>query len=274
MKKSEIIPARVFVLTAKNSHNAVVLRRGPSAIVGVYSWNLENDDVQVRQWLKGRIYEYQSDLSPSGKYLIYSANKKGDGYTVISRAPWIKAISHWDNGGFWGGGIFLGNRSYMLYDGIDSTYNLKDKDLIWISRDILFDKERALSPIENALVEHGLYAARLVERGWSIEMDNKERMVFVKRLDGHCTLEKVFVKGGMPRIEGKGSYWEFHRIVAGNDVHEQPDWEWCEWIGGYLLWSEKGCLYRGALDEKCAVKGKKLVYDFNPDRFEERIAPY
>jgi hypothetical protein len=66
-------PARLHLLTARNSSNGIVIRRGPSKQVCILHWDRVNNLFTVSQWLKGRIYERRSDISLSGKYWIYFA---------------------------------------------------------------------------------------------------------------------------------------------------------------------------------------------------------
>jgi hypothetical protein len=103
-------PARLYCLLARNARMGVIFRRGPSRCVLLIRWNLANDTFQTGQWLKGRIYERRSDLSPSGEKLIYfAANHKPPLYswTALSKPPWLTAIAFWPKGDCWnGGGIF------------------------------------------------------------------------------------------------------------------------------------------------------------------------
>ena len=69
----ERIPARLHVILAREAPKAVVFRRGPSGQVCTLGWDLETDTFTMGQWLKGRIYEYRSDLSPDGELMIYFA---------------------------------------------------------------------------------------------------------------------------------------------------------------------------------------------------------
>ena len=69
----ERIPARLHVILARQAAKAVVFRRGPSQQVCTLGWDLETDTFTMGQWLKGRIYEYRSDLSPDGELMIYFA---------------------------------------------------------------------------------------------------------------------------------------------------------------------------------------------------------
>ena len=69
----EQIPARLHAILAREAAKAVVFRRGPSGQVCTLGWDLETDTFAMGQWLKGRIYEYRSDLSPDGEFMIYFA---------------------------------------------------------------------------------------------------------------------------------------------------------------------------------------------------------
>ena len=53
MKKPPI-PARIFVLLARDSETAVVIRRGPSKVIQLVRWNTGTDEFEPGQWLKGR----------------------------------------------------------------------------------------------------------------------------------------------------------------------------------------------------------------------------
>ena len=72
-QQPEQIPARLHVILARNAAKAVIFRRGPSQQVCTIGWVLEKDTFTMGQWLKGRIYEYRSDLSPDGEFMVYFA---------------------------------------------------------------------------------------------------------------------------------------------------------------------------------------------------------
>ena len=71
--RPEPVPARLHAILAREAPKAVVFRRGPSGQVCTLGWDLETDTFTMGQWLKGRIYEYRSDLSPDGELMIYFA---------------------------------------------------------------------------------------------------------------------------------------------------------------------------------------------------------
>jgi len=69
------VPARLFMVFARNSSTAVIFRRGPSKWVQLIKWNTKTDAFEPGQWFNGRIYERRADLSPDGSLLIYFAQK-------------------------------------------------------------------------------------------------------------------------------------------------------------------------------------------------------
>ena len=72
-QRPEPVPARLHVILAREASKAVIFRRGPSDQVCTLGWDLVTDTFAMGQWLKGRIYEYRSDLSPDGELMIYFA---------------------------------------------------------------------------------------------------------------------------------------------------------------------------------------------------------
>ena len=82
------ISARVHVLLAQNSPQAIVIRRGPSKQVAVIGWDRSDDSFTVGQWLKGRIYPRRCDISSDGSHWIYFAmDKHSQTYTVVAKVP-------------------------------------------------------------------------------------------------------------------------------------------------------------------------------------------
>jgi hypothetical protein len=254
-------PARVFALIPEKSDKAIIIRRGPAKVVGVFQWDVKTDEITSFQWLKGRVYEYFSDISPRGNYLIYSANKKGDGYTVISRSPWLKALSFWNNVGGWGGGIFLGENKYLLYDGSEAYGKFRSKEFM-------------PSNTGRQLLKNGVYPARLQRRDWSIKSQRKSEIIFNKTIRKDIFFEKIWQRNIGERLKGKGEFSEFHRLVIGSRIIELHTWEWGEWLNDNFVWSENGCLFRASLENGTDIGEPCLIYDFNLSQFEEKIAPY
>ena len=269
-------PARIHVLVPSQSERAVVIRRGPSQRTGVFSWNTLTDEVALGQWLKGRIYERRSDVSPDGAYWIYFAmnghwgsESKGS-WTAIARAPFLKAVEFFPKGDCWhGGGLFLGKRSYWLndgygHDGTSSSSRLSRVDVVdWLQN---YGGECP-----------GVYYNRLQRDGWTLTARGSngrydEWAIFEKPASAKWTLRKICHEQiGAPK--GKGCYWDEHALVSeSGETQEFSDWEWAEVVGRSVVFAKEGALYRlSYLDRK---RSESLVHDFNGYLFENAVAPY
>jgi len=272
-------PARIHVLLSSQSSKAVVLRRGPSKTVCSVLWDRKLDKFEVGQWLKGRIYERRSDISPDGKYMIYFAlngkwdSETGGSWTAISRPPWLKAIVLLSKGDAWqGGGIFTGNNLYWLNDGCGHK-------LIHDNKEVHRDKKFVPDTYYGGECT-GVYYIRLQRDGWKYKDHIRkgpwdEYTVFEKATPHGWTLRKIaHEQVGAP--VGKGVYWDEHELEhsENNVILEFPNWEWADLDGESLVWAEKGCLYRAGINEKDGPLETRLLYDFNEMELEPLAAPY
>ncbi len=98
------VPARLFVLLAREAPVGVILRRGPSKWVQLIKWNTESDTFEAGQWFRGRVFEYSGDLSPDGRLFFYIAHKRdnqqdrpdySDGWMAVSKPPYFTALALW-----------------------------------------------------------------------------------------------------------------------------------------------------------------------------------
>ena len=118
-------PAHLYFIIARNADLAIIFRRGPTNWTQLISWNLKDDSFTFGQWFHGRIFERRSDLSPSGKYLLYFAGdwrrkrrEFGPTWTAISRPPYYTALALWQEMGTWGGGgTFIEDHHVVLSSG-------------------------------------------------------------------------------------------------------------------------------------------------------------
>lgn len=256
-----------------------MIRRGPSDSVCTLLWDRKTDTFEVGQWLRGRIYERRSDLSPDGKYLIYFAlsgkwaSETGGSWTAISRSPWLKALVLLGKGDAWnGGGLFTGKNRYWVNDGCGHTII---RDYMELRRDMKFQ------PREYYGGEcTGVYYERLQRDHWKyishLSAGSFDACtVFEKPLPGGWTLRKyAHEQVGSP--PGKGCYWDEHELEHREYDRRStfPDWEWADLDGSSLVWAEKGCLYRAGIEGRDGLKEPKLLHDFNAMKFEPIVAPY
>jgi hypothetical protein len=267
-------PARLHVLLARDAKVGLVIRRGPSKSVCTVLWNRTSNKFKLGQWMRGRIYERRSDLSPDGKYLIYFAmNGRWDSetkgsWTAISRVPYLKAVSLFAKGDCWhGGGLFLSDKEFWLNDGYGHT---ELKSVKQLRRNV-----SARPPTNYGGECLTVYYNRLQRDGWV--MDSKEHQgatVFEKNLPKSWVLRKLtFAETGAP--PGRGCYWDAHELK-----HEPTgtllafgDWEWADFVDRRLVFAVDGKLFAARLGSGKII-GQKLLYDFNQMKFQAIPAPY
>jgi hypothetical protein len=272
------IAPRLHVLLARDKPVGLVIRRGPSKQVATIGWDRRSDRFQVGQWLKGRIYERRSDLSPDGKYLIYFAmnglwetEAKGS-WTAISRAPYLKALAMFPKGDGWhGGGLWTARTTYWLNDGYGHSVMRQSSAV---------HRDAAFRPAASYGGEcPGVYYNRLVQDGWSFighaEVGEwRSRTTFEKPLTYGWTLRKIaHSEVGAP--VGKGFYWDEHELVDGRTgtTTAQPNWEWADLDGKRLVWAEHGTLKVGKITPEGLADGR-LLFDSTDMTFTPLKAPY
>lgn len=272
-----MIPPRIHVLLARDAPLGVVIRRGPSRAVCTLLWHLEEDRFELGQWLRGRIYERRSDLSPTGSHLIYfaadwRAQRRDEGaWTAISRAPHLKAVTLYDNlkSTYYGGGLFTGASSYWL-NGCGSVI----RDNGETQRDLAYEPA---GPGNSECL--GVYYPRLLRDGWTLVERIRTGVycgldLFEKPLPAGWTLRKIaHAEIGAP--EGRGCYWDEHELVhrATGRADKHPDWEWAEVRNERLLWAANGALWSGRVAEADLVARRQLI-DLTAMQFEAIAAPY
>ncbi|MEW6736860.1 MAG: hypothetical protein AB1489_36570 [Acidobacteriota bacterium] len=269
---------RIHVLLARDGQLGVVIRRGPSKHVCTMLWDRHRDEFQIGQWMKGRIYERRSDLSPNGKYLIYFAmNGKWDSqakgsWTAISRVPYLKALAIFPKGDCWhGGGLFTSNRTYWLNDGYGHSLL---RDSTEVQRDLKFQQTgyfggECLS----------VYYPRLLRDGWNLTERVKVAAwqhydIFDKPVNKEWVLRKI-AHAEIGAAAGKGCYWDEHELLhtkTGTSI-KYPDWEWAEIDKKRLVWANGGKLFTSKV-AKDGLTNEIQLFDFSEMAFEPIQAPY
>jgi hypothetical protein len=289
-------PPRLHVLLARQSPTAVIIRRGPSKQVCTIGWNRRRNDFRVGQWLKGRIYERRSDLSPDGRHLIYFAmngrwkSETGGAWTAISRAPFLKAIGLWGKGDCWhGGGLFIDSQRYWLNDRFGHR-ELRAPDRL---------KRIPGYPFQHYFGGEcpGVYYLRLLRDGWKFVERRTGSIpeyvpdpagkptrfpipipphvdVFEKEA-GHGWLLWKLAHNISDRGEGKGCDYDEHALVrrSSGEILSFPTWEWADCGSDRLMWAERGKLHTARLESKGLTAVKELL-DCNSMEFEPLVAPY
>jgi hypothetical protein len=281
-------PCRLFVLMATKGPRAVVIRRGPSRRVCTVGWDRATDTFTTGQWLKGRLYEHLSDISPDGAHLLYAAGDhkwepKGFGtWIALSRAPYLKAIGFWPGWGAFAGGLFGAPREYWL------GWKTESDGVRWPPRELRRLEER---PWPGA----GIYESRLLRDGWRwvqswqrIPMSeliagvlagvrlglDRPAATYEKSVGAGWVLRKVTHEGGSRR-QGRGLFFETNCLVSLDRDREIRcgGWEWADLDGDRLVWAEAGRLWAGRTGRD-GLRDAILLHDFRSMTFEPIEAPY
>jgi len=204
--------------------------------------------------------------------MIYFAGRATTAWTAISRVPWLKAIVYLEKGDRWqGGGLFTSSSTYWVNG---SGCHLPARGESRLAPDLKFEPDGSYGgecP--------GVYYRRLQRDGWTLKDGLGEgacdrSAIFEKRLPRGWLLRK-YAHADIHHPPGAGCYWDEHELE-----HPQlqvrlmnPQWEWADLDRGTLVWAEKGRLYRAELlDERLGEA--RMIFDFNPMKFEAREAPY
>lgn len=272
--------ARISVLLARQAPVGVILRRGPSKRVLMIRWDLERDTFEAGQWLKGRVYEEQCDLSPRGDLLIYCAAKptgEDDGtWTAISRPPYFTALALWPLDGTWqgGGGIFLSPTQVVLSHiepepELAAGFSLPP--WLMVSPDIALN----MAPTASIFTEnrrfwdgwHLLEKTTAVE-GATIEMTD----LWARRWPRLSPSVMLRVR---TQVNGRGPHPRTYELKGDSGVVSLGAADWADWCpSGDLLLAREGRIYRIGNHRYPESNGfvKELI-DLSPLQFEEREAP-
>lgn len=255
----EIVPARLFLLFARDANIAVIFRRGPSRWVQVVLWRTDIDTFEEGQWFHGRIYERRADLAPDGSLLIYFASKfnaatiKDRSYTyawtAISKPPFLTALALWPKGDCWhGGGSFKDNRTVVLNHKVEVASphpNHKPSQLkVTLKKNVHGEDD----PI---------YSERLERDGWRLEQEWKvENRGYPQMFSTTQPEIRTKLRPGTSQslqlirsIHGLNCSEEFVLIDRRRSVNLDSA-SWADWDQqGRLVIAAQGRIYTGALDE-------------------------
>ncbi|MGH9719745.1 MAG: hypothetical protein ACRD8O_06000, partial [Bryobacteraceae bacterium] len=176
-----------------------------------YSWDRKSDRFTPGQWLRGRIFERRSDLSPDGRYMIYfamngkwSSETRGS-WTAVSRAPWLKAVVLFGKGDCWnGGGLFTWKSNYWLNGGYGDFPIRESRDDYEVRRDLGFEPPRLYG--DECL---GVYYVRLQRDGWVLKERRRasDRIAVFEKPLSHGWVLRKYAHETIEREPGRGCYW-------------------------------------------------------------------
>lgn len=153
-------------IIARDRNIAAIIRRGPSKLIQLSKWDIDNNKIEKGQWFKGVIRAESCDLSPDGKLFIYVAEKYKKGkidptisssWTAISKLPYLTALTLWPINGYQvGGGIFHDDNNLELFHlENNSKYHKK------------FSSPKLKFELNNSQTGYS-YLAKLKLNGWKV----------------------------------------------------------------------------------------------------------
>lgn len=253
-------PARLHVIPAAGCDLALVLRRGPSRHVAACLWNRKHGSLELGQWLKGRIYEHRSDLSPDGRHMIIFAGNGQHWWTAISRAPYLRALAYMPVDHTWHGGGAFDDHGGVFFNGFHGPEVLPDGLRLAVPG--------ALPAASDGVHMGGLYAARMALRGWQDASGEGYQQRLTKPTVNGWNLHQTFTLGARDRGLLSNTY-----TLIFKDKVIQTDWEWAEpWAHGLQV-ARAGAVWFFPLS-KVGLGTAEMIHDFNDMEFENRKAPY
>jgi hypothetical protein len=277
--KVTTVPARLFVILAREAPIGVILRRGPSKWVELILWHTDTDYFEHGQWFKGRIYERACHLSPDGTKFLYFGSKyhlqKWDAstqqydrtimheWTAISRPPYYTALALWPNvneNEAWGG-FFLDNSTLFLQGKTKAPVQGR-----------LPKRWKVIQATENT---EKYRRKRLLLDGWNIEQERIWQFP-----PGKCVQPEVQRKRntigstvGRYSIVLETDFYSHHYSIeeeTSKEVISFSDTTWMDFDHqGRLVFTSQGKLFASPADEL----NPRVVADFNSDEPTEVIAP-
>lgn len=238
--------ARLYILLARESRLALVIRHGTAKSVCTLLWDRRKDQFTLGQWMRGRIDTHSCDLSPDGAHFVYTARRyldQSQSWTVVSRTPFLKAVAYYPRR--WSGGWFFTNGEYCVPDGSADPGDRESPEVHRVARE----------------VPKAQYLARMVRDGWSIGS------------------QWATTRGTTPLVRPAGAGWELrewagkYNLNRGDLTVDTEAWDWAEVDSKRLVWTAQGCLWAGKLRAD-GIYEVKMLHDFNGMKFQALAASY
>ncbi|OAN76561.1 hypothetical protein A8B78_03535 [Jannaschia sp. EhC01] len=229
-------------------------------------WDRERGTVELGQWLKARIYEHRSDLSPDGRHMIIYARRGGKSWTAVSRAPWLKALAYYPKNDTWFGGGAFTDEGDVFFNGMSVSEQFIDG--------LAVAAPDALPSATDGFHMGALFPSMMAARGWRIDGGTGKDTRFSKLLPCGCTLHLRLERGYRSAGTILDHVFTLERADQTTDqTIDCGEWEWAEpWDNG-IQFARAGALWFVPVT-KAGLGEPRIVHDFTDMVFENREAPY
>lgn len=266
-------PCRLFVYLARDAPIGVILRRGPSAWARLSLWHTDTDTFEHGQWLRARVFERRSDLSPDGSLFVCFVRKtegrtlpNRDTWVAVSRPPWFTALALWFVGGTYHTGGFFPDRQ-TLWPGF--TTESPDEGVLpgWL---------RPSGPLPpyvdgtNNWTDRTVWFNRLLRDGWARVERSAPETWERRNPTGDLTLVMTLLSEADFAAYGGPHVVEYAvRVEPTGDVIPLGRATWADWDQqGRLILAQQGRLLHWQ-----PPNAQHEIADFNPQVPEPTPAP-
>lgn len=264
-------PCRLFVYLARDAPVGVVLRRGPSDWVRLSRWHTADDSFAHGQWMRARVYERRSDLSPDGELFVAfvrgvpAAPPGHDTWIAISRPPWFTALALWFVGGtYCSGGFFP--RTDQLWLGFDPASPDRGGLPSWLSATT--SKESYVDRTPD-WPDRTVWNNRLLRDGWRHRPDAEPETWERAHPQAPLTLRMILRSTMALDAYGGRFQLEFEVIDEAGVIRPIGRAAWADWDHrGRLVVARDGRLLDWSLDA-----GPRVIADLNPGAPDPLPAP-
>jgi hypothetical protein len=223
-------PCRLHVYLAREAPIAAVLRRGPTDWARLSLWRTDTDTFEHGQWIKGRVYERRSDLSPDGSLFVAFVRQSGgkvregqkaDTWVAVSRPPYFTALALWFVGGTYHTGGFFPNR-WSLWSGYGEAGPDQGQLPIWLES----IPPHAIAYIDGTpeWTDRTVHFNRLLRDGWVLEESATHRSRWKRKRSGgsdSLLMDQALAKSGRYDVE--------YSVELDNHVEELGLADWADW---------------------------------------------
>lgn len=290
VKEKKKPPPRLFVLLARNAPVGVILRRGPSKWVQMIKWHTDTDTFEAGQWIRARVYETSSHLSPNGEFIICDIRNDrnriegiGGKWTAVSKPPYFAALAVWTAYSL--GAYFVDDITLRIYTDSKWLRVLSQPTEIRIIPD---DEAQGFNEINTEVTTAATWQE--IQRGEDVTDRLKDNLDLYERLDwakGDGWLTKYDPSSIIRRQVGtyaieqhfyghrfkSGRIYKYGLVTVSNNlIYELKGANWADFDQqGRLVLARDGKLFSAALQHG------EMVYtelaDFNANKPEPVEAP-